>query len=105
MSVIVISKGSYSHGGEVARKVAQRLGYGCISRDILISTSKRFNISALRLIRAYEDAPSFLERYTFGREKYIKYISNNQARNKSSLLLKFILSENELTLISNKTTL
>ena len=74
MSVIVISKGSYSHGGEVARKVAQRLSYGCISRDILISTSKRFNISALRLIRAYEDAPSFLEKYTFGREKYIKYI-------------------------------
>ena len=74
MSVIVISKGSYSHGGEVARKVAQRLGLDCISRDILIDTSKKFNISELRLIRAYEDAPSFLEKYTFGREKYINYI-------------------------------
>ncbi len=74
MSVIVISKGSYSHGGEVARRVAQRLGLDCISRDILIDASKKFNISELRLIRAYEDAPSFLEKYTFGREKYIKYI-------------------------------
>ena len=74
MSVIVISKGSYSHGGEVARRVAQRLGFDCISRDILIDASKKFNISELRLIRAYEDAPSFLEKYTFGREKYIKYI-------------------------------
>lgn len=74
MSVIVISKGSYSHGGEVARKVAQRLGLDCISRDILLDTSKKFNISELRLIRAVEDAPSFLEKYTFGREKYIKYI-------------------------------
>ena len=74
MSVIVISKGSYSHGGEVARKVAQRLDYDCISRDILLDTSKKFNISELRLIRAIEDAPSFLEKYTFGREKYIKYI-------------------------------
>jgi cytidylate kinase len=74
MSVIVISKGSYSHGGKVARKVAQRLGLDCISRDILIDTSKKFNISELKLIRAYEDAPSFLEKYTFGREKYIKYI-------------------------------
>jgi len=74
MSVIVISKGSYNHGGEVARKVAQKLSYDCISRDILISTSKRFNISAIRLIRAYECPPSFLEKFTFGREKYIKYI-------------------------------
>ena len=74
MSVIVISKGSYSHGGEVARKAAQRLGFDCISRDFLIDASKKFNISELRLIRAYEDAPSFLEKYTFGREKYINYI-------------------------------
>lgn len=74
MPVIIISKGSYSHGGEVARKVAERLGYDCISRDILIETSKKFNVSELRLIRAVEDAPSFLERYTFGREKYINYI-------------------------------
>jgi cytidylate kinase len=74
MSVIVISKGSYSHGGEVARRAAQRLGFDCISRDIIIDTSIKFNISELRLIRAYEDAPSFLEKYTFGREKYINYI-------------------------------
>jgi len=74
MSVIVISKGSYSHGNEVATRVAERLGLNCISRDILIGTSKKFNISELRLIRAIEDAPSFLEKYTFGREKYIKYI-------------------------------
>ncbi len=74
MSVIVISKGSYSHGGEVARKVAQRLCFDCISRDILIDASKKFNISELRLIRAVEDAPSFLEKYTFGREKYINFI-------------------------------
>jgi cytidylate kinase len=74
MSVIVISKGSYSHGGEVARKVAQKLSYDSISRDILITTSKRFNISELRLTRAYECSPSFLDKYTFGRDKYIKYI-------------------------------
>ncbi len=74
MPVIIISKGSYSHGGEVARRVAERLGYECISRDILIEASKKFNVSELRLIRAVEDAPSFLEKYTFGREKYINYI-------------------------------
>ena len=74
MSAIIISKGSYSHGGAVAEKVAQRLGYECVSRDILIEISQRFNISELKLIRAIDDAPSFLEKYTFGREKYIAYI-------------------------------
>lgn len=74
MPVIIISKGSYSHGGKVAGKVADRLGCECISRDILIEASKKFNVSELRLIRAVEDVPSFLERYTFGREKYINYI-------------------------------
>jgi len=74
MSVIIISKGSYSHGGEVAERVSRKLNYGCFSRDILIDISKKFNISEFRLIRAVEDAPAFLEKYTFGREKYIAYI-------------------------------
>lgn len=74
MSVIVISKGSYSHGGKVAEKVAQRLGYDCISRDILLEISRKFNVLDIRLIRAYEDPPSLLEKYTFGRSKYIAYI-------------------------------
>ena len=74
MSVIIISKGSYSHGGIVAEKVAQRLGFECIGRDILLEISKEFNVPELKLIRAIDDAPSFLERFTFGREKYIAYI-------------------------------
>lgn len=74
MSVIIISKGSYSHGGEVAEKTAERLGYKCISRDVLIEVSKGFNISEIKLLRAIRDSPSILERYTFGREKYIAYM-------------------------------
>jgi cytidylate kinase len=74
MTAILITKGSYSHGGEVARKVAHKLSYDCISRSILATTSKRYNLSELRLIRAHDCSPSFLEKYTFGREKYLKYI-------------------------------
>ena len=36
MSIITISKGSYSHGKEVAEKVAEKLGYDCIARDDII---------------------------------------------------------------------
>jgi cytidylate kinase len=74
MAVIIISRGSYSHGEEVAKKTAQKLGYDCISREVLIEVSKEFNIPEVKLLRAIRDAPAALERYTFGREKYIAYI-------------------------------
>ncbi|UCH24000.1 MAG: cytidylate kinase-like family protein [Deltaproteobacteria bacterium] len=74
MSIITISRGSYTHGGKVAEKVAQKLGYECISREFLLEISDEYKISEIKLIRAIRDAPSFLERYTFGREKYINYI-------------------------------
>ncbi|NWH06784.1 cytidylate kinase family protein [Desulfobacter latus] len=74
MSVITISRGSYSRGKEVAEKVAAELGYECISRDILLEASEEFNIPEIRLIRALHDAPSALERFTHGRERYVSYI-------------------------------
>lgn len=74
MSVITISRGSYSRGKEVAEKVATELGYECLSRDILLEASEEFNIPELRLVRALHDAPSVLERFTHGRERYVSYI-------------------------------
>jgi cytidylate kinase len=74
MSIITISRGSYSRGKEVAEKVAAALGYECISRDILLEASDQFNIPEIKLVRAIHDAPSILERFTYGKEKYVAYI-------------------------------
>lgn len=74
MSIITISRGSYSRGKEVAEKIAQELGYECISRDILLEASEEFNIPEIKLVRAIHDAPSVLERFTHGKERYICYI-------------------------------
>ncbi len=74
MSIITISRGSYSHGKEVAEKVARRLGYECIAREVLLEASEQFNIPEIKLIRAIENAPSILDRFTYGREKYIAFI-------------------------------
>ena len=74
MPIITISRGSYTHGAKVAEKVAQKLDYECISREFLLDISREYNISEIKLTRAIRDAPSLLERYTFGREKYINYI-------------------------------
>ena len=74
MSIVTISRGSYSRGKEVAEKLAQALGYECLSRDILLEASERFNIPEIRLIRAIHDAPSILQRFTYGKEQYVAYI-------------------------------
>jgi len=76
MAIIAISRGSYSKGKEVAERVADRLGYRCISREVIIEASRDFNIPEILLHRAIHDAPSILEKLTsitFGREKYISY--------------------------------
>jgi cytidylate kinase len=74
MSIITISRGSYSRGKEVAEKLAQRLGYECVSRDVLIEASDEFNIPEIKLVRAIHDSPSVLDRFTHGKEKYVAYI-------------------------------
>jgi cytidylate kinase len=74
MSIITISRGSYSRGKEVAEKLAQALGYQCLSRDILLEASERYNIPEIKLIRAIHDAPSILERFTYRKEPYVAYI-------------------------------
>jgi cytidylate kinase len=74
MSVITISRGSYCRGKEIAEGIAQRLRYECISREALLENSEEFNIPGIKLVQAVEDAPSLLDRLTFGTEKYLAYI-------------------------------
>jgi cytidylate kinase len=86
MSIITISRGSYSRGKEVAEKVAAALGYECISREILLEASEQFNIPEIKLVRAIHDAPSILERFTYGKERYVSYLK--------AALLKHIQNDN-----------
>jgi cytidylate kinase len=74
MGVITISRGSYSKGKEIAEKLAQKLEYDCISREILLKASEQFNVKEAKLIRALHDAPSFLDRFKHGKEKFSAFI-------------------------------
>lgn len=75
MTIITISRGAFSKGKEVAEKVADALGYECISREVLIEASEHFNIPEIKLKRALHDAPSILQRFTYGKERYLAHIS------------------------------
>jgi cytidylate kinase len=74
MAIITISRGSYSKGKEIAEKVAEELGYECLSRDVLLDASEHFNVPEIKLVRALHDAPKVLERFTHGQRKYVAYI-------------------------------
>ena len=86
MAIITISRGSYSKGIEVAEKVAQKLGYQCCAREVILEASKEFNIPELKLMKAVQNAPSILEKFSYGKENYIAYFQ--------SALLKFFQRDN-----------
>lgn len=74
MAIITISRGSYSKGKEIAEKVAEKLNYECIYRAVLLEASEHFHIPEIKLVRALHDAPSVLDRFTHGKERYMAYI-------------------------------
>ena len=74
MGVVTISRGSYSKGKEIAEKLAEKLEYDCISREILLQASDQFNVKEAKLIRALHDAPSFFSRFKHGKEKFTAFI-------------------------------
>ena len=76
MSIITISRGSFSRGKEVAEKVAKKLSYRTVSREIILAASEDFNIPEIQLIRAIHDPPSILDSFTFGKERYLAQIES-----------------------------
>jgi len=76
MAIITVSRGSHSRGAEIAEKVARNLGYECLSREVLLETSQQFNIPEVKLIRALHDAPSVLDRFTHGKQRYVAFIEH-----------------------------
>lgn len=74
MAIITISRGSHSKGKEVAEKIAKKLGYECISREVILEASEDFNVPEVMLFQAIHNAPSVFERFIYGKEKYRAFI-------------------------------
>jgi cytidylate kinase len=76
MAIITISKGAYTKGMQVAEMTAKKLGYSCVSREILLEASQQYDIPAIKLHQALESAPTVFSRMRGGKDKYIAYIEN-----------------------------
>ncbi len=68
MSIITISRGTFSGGKTLAECLAGDLGYRCVDRDVIVEKAAVSGVSQKELSDALQKAPSFLDR--FGHKKY-----------------------------------
>ena len=71
MSVITISRGSFSGGKALAECLARRLGYRCVDRDVVAERAAAYGVSQDDIREALEKPPGFLGRFTHKRYLFL----------------------------------
>jgi cytidylate kinase len=74
MPIIIISSDSYKTGREIGEKTAKATGYDYVDREILGPVAEKSNVQEEKLIKALDEAPSFLGLSSKLRNKYLAYI-------------------------------
>ncbi len=74
MSVITISRGSFSGGKMLGECLCRRLGYRCVDRDVIVRRAAEFGAGEEDLKDALEKPPGFLERFKHKRYRYLALI-------------------------------
>lgn len=74
MYIITISTDRYTKGAEIAEKVAQRKGYECVSREVILSAVEEFGVPEMKLMKTIKDAPTVLNMFSKERKRYMAYI-------------------------------
>ena len=74
MSVVTISRGSFSGGKMLAECLASRLAYRCIDRDVIVERAAARGVSQDELLDALLKPPTFLDRFRHKRYLYLALI-------------------------------
>ena len=74
MSIITISRGTASGGQALAERVAEKLGWPCLSNEVIVEAAKRYNVPEPELVKAFEKAPTFWEKLTASRRVYLTFV-------------------------------
>lgn len=74
MPIVTISRGAKSGGIALANKLSERLGYRCLSREILLEGAKKYNIDEETLAAELEKTPTFWQRLTHEQNRYLIFI-------------------------------
>lgn len=71
MPIITISRGSLSGGQLLASQLASRLGFKVISREVIVESAKKYEISEDQLREGMEEPPGLWARITHQRDQYV----------------------------------
>lgn len=74
MSVIAVSRGTFSGGKLLAESLSCALGYRCIGRDALLADVSAHGVSQPELLEALEKPPGVLERFNHKRYIYLTLV-------------------------------
>jgi cytidylate kinase len=74
MSIITISRGSFSGGQTLAERVAERLAYRCLSREVLVEAAATYGVPEPALAQFLDTIPGLWERLTRSRRLYLIFL-------------------------------
>jgi CheY-like chemotaxis protein len=74
VAIVTLFSGTFCDAEQVARTAAEKLGYERIENKLLDETSKRFEISQEKLVRAMKGPAPFWNNFTHEREKNIAFL-------------------------------
>jgi cytidylate kinase len=74
MSVITISRGSFSGGKILAESLARKLGYRCIDRDLVVERAAACGVSQDDIRQSLERPPGFLDRFNHKGYRYLALV-------------------------------
>ncbi len=74
MAIVTISRGSFSGGKILAECLAEKLGYRCIDRDVIVEKAAAFGVNQADLRDALEKPPTFWDRFKHKKYVYLTLI-------------------------------
>ncbi len=74
MSIITISRGTFSGGADLAECLHRHLGYDVVSREIVADAAKTYGVSESTLSRALESSPRLVDRFLHDRRLYLAFV-------------------------------
>jgi len=74
MSIITISRGTASGGQALAERVAAKLGWPCLSNEVIVEAAKRYGVPEPEMVKIFEKAPSFWEKMIASRRVYFTFV-------------------------------
>ena len=74
MAIITISRGTMSGGEKLSEMLAERLGYRCVSREVIVKAADDYGVSESKLFDAVQKSPTLLDKLGSDRERYLAYL-------------------------------